>query len=306
MIDWYASNTTLIQNCMIAILLALSVQVVMRIGVLSLAGIGFYGLSEYLTANLVIRDVVPAEVAILASLVVCGIGAFVLSLFLGRVRGLYLAMVTLAFVLILNVVAINGGKWTGGANGLFGVPFAVTTAHIVVVCLIGILVVWATERGAIGRACEALRTDELLATSMGIEVRKYHRANLVLSGLLGGAAGGLNVLNLGAVGPFDAGFGLAVTTLTMVIVGGRRSWLGAVIGAVLITWLPTVLSFLEGEMRNIASGALVIVMATLVPDGLLGLLTSQIRRLRAAVRRPSGRSTTKEVDDDTQLVSADR
>jgi branched-chain amino acid transport system permease protein len=299
MSDWYLSNVTVIQTCLIAALLAMSLQVTMRVGVLSVAGIGFYGVSEYLTAIMVIHGYLPWPLAILASAVVCGVLAYLLARLLNRVGGLYLTMVTLGFVLVLDVVASNGGDLTGGPNGLYGFPVTVTTTDMLVVCGGAVLICGYTQRGSVGRAAEALRTDELLAASQGIEASRTRRNNFVLSGVLGALAGGLNVLTFGVVGPSDAGFPLTVTILTAVIVGGQRSWFGAVIGAFLITSLPTILSSFSGSTRDIAFGALVLILATFAPDGLLGFahsLKRAVGRMRArAARRP--RTVTKEPID---------
>src|ERR1700754_3904477 len=259
--DWYLSNMMVIQTSLVAFLLALSLQVTMRVGVLSVAGIGFYAIAQYSTALMVMHEILPWGLAIVVSAVGCAALGFLLALLLFRVRGLYLAMVTMGFVLILSVVASNAGELTGGAMGLYGFPVTVTTTHMAVVCLGAIAVCHHTERGRLGRASEALRSDELLAASVGIEATTLRRRNMALSGLLGGFAGGLNVLTFGTVNPFDAGFPLIVATLTAVIVGGQRSWVGALIGAVLVTSLPSILSSVSGATRDITFGLLVLLLA---------------------------------------------
>jgi len=284
--DWYLSNVTIIQSCLIAAMLAMSMQVTMRVGVLSVAGIGFYGLGQYSTALLVLHGILPWGLAIAVTALACGVLAYALARVLSRVRGLYLTMVTLGLVLVLTVVASNGGEFTGGATGLYGIPVTVATWHMLVVIAVGIVICAVTERGFVGRASEALRSDEMLAASVGIEARTVRRANFGLSGMLGAVAGGLNVLTFGTVNPFDAGFPLMVTILTAVIVGGQRTWLGAVIGAFLITSLPTLLSSFSGDTREMAFGALVVVLATYAPDGLLGFASAALRRLRSSLRPP--------------------
>ena len=143
--------------------------------------------------------------------------------------------------------------------------------------------------GRLGRASEALRSDELLAASVGIEATTLRRANMALSGLLGGFAGGLNVLTFGTVNPFDAGFPLIVATLTAVIVGGQRSWVGALIGAALVTSLPSFLSSVSGATRDITFGLLVLFLATFMPDGIFGALSAGWRFARSRLRTGTAR-----------------
>jgi branched-chain amino acid transport system permease protein len=271
MTAWYSSNLTIIQDIFINLVLALSIQLPLSSGVFSVAGLGFFTVGEYTTAILVLHKVVPADVAILMGVALSVVGSFALSLLLYRVRGLYLAMVTVAFVLLIGVVATNGGTFTGGASGLVGVPLDVNTADMLFVALVAIAICVAMERGRNGRAATAMRADPVLAGSLGISVSRSRTYVILLSGAFGAAAGGLNVLNSGTVNPTDAGFALVTTVLTMVIVGGRRSWLGAAIGVILLTWLPAALQFFGPWQDDIAFGALVIIACTVAPDGLLGV-----------------------------------
>lgn len=292
--DWYLSNITVIQSCLVTALLAMSLQVTMRVGILSFAGVGFYGIGAYGTGILVLRDV-PWVAALIVVAAACAAVSYLMFQVLSRVRGIYFAMVTLGFVLVMTVVAANGGDLTGGVNGLFGVPLAVSTTQILLVVLIAVVVCFVTERGHVGRQAEALRTDELLASASGIDIVRVRRLNFALSGVLGSAAGGLNVLAFGTVNPYDAGFPLAVAVLTAVVIGGQKSWVGAVLGGFLVTALPTILSSMSGTTRNVALGAVVVVLAMYAPDGLHGIARStRDRYRRVAHRTPPARRSEKE------------
>ncbi|GAA1868735.1 branched-chain amino acid ABC transporter permease [Pseudonocardia ailaonensis] len=283
--SWYAGNETTIITFGITFLLAMSMQVTMRVGVLSLAGLGFYAVGSYATGIVVLRDIIPAPVAILASIVVCGLLSLAFGLALHRVRGLYLAMVTLGFVLILGVIAANGGTLTGGANGMYGVPITISAPEVVLASLVVIAAACLWERGRAGRATNALRTDQLLSTSVGIDARRMRNISFLLSGAIGGLAGSLNVLSFGAVSPSDAGFAMLTTMITVVIVGGQRSWAGVLLGAILISWLPTWLVWFEGATREIILGLLIVVLGMFAPDGLLGVFSWLFGRLRGIRRR---------------------
>lgn len=284
MSTWYLSHQILIQSTFISLLLALSIQVPLRAGVFSFAGIGSYAIGAYTAAILTIRFQVPGIVAIGAGVLFAAVVGYLLALLVARLSGLYLGMATISFALFLAVVATNGGDLTGGATGLYGAISTVTTEHVLAVTAIVVLLLAANERGAFGRRVDAVREDPQLAVSLGIDVIRLRRTVFVISGALGACAGGMNSLLRTTVSPETIGFHLVVTALTMIIVGGALSWAGAAIGAVIFTWLPTVLQFV-GEWQLLVYGFLVAIAAVYFPTGLLGLLQSGWRWFRARGRR---------------------
>jgi branched-chain amino acid transport system permease protein len=181
-------------------------------------------------------------------------------------------------------VVTNGGELTGGPTGLFGAIADLTTTHIIVICAIAVVLLALTERGRIGRKIDTVRDDPELALSMGIKVGRLRRNAFLISGLLGGAAGALQVLQRTAIGPENIGFAPVVLALTMIVIGGSGSWLGALIGAMIFTWLPSVLE-LAGAYQFIIYGTLVALAAIWVPGGLLGVGTSIYRKVEQS-RRP--------------------
>jgi branched-chain amino acid transport system permease protein len=290
---WYDANLVLIQSTFIGLLLALSIQFPLRMGVFSFAGVGSYAIGAYGAAIITIREGWPAIATIVVVSLGCGVIGFLLALLVQRLNGLYLGMATIAFDLIISVIVTNGGDLTGGPTGLFGAISNITMTHVVVITVIALGLLALTERGSVGRRIEAVRDDPELATSMGVNVRRYRRLAFVVSGILGGCSGAFNALLRTTVGPTDIGFGLVVLALTMIIVGGARSWLGALIGAVIFTWLPDVLTVV-GEWQTIIYSTIVALAAIWAPGGLLGLATEfyrnreqrrRIKRVRAELAK---------------------
>lgn len=286
MSSWYLAHQILIQSMFISLLLALSIQVPLRAGVFSFAGVGSYAIGAYTAAIITIRYQVPGIVAIAAGVVLAAVVGYLLALLVARLGGLYLGMATISFALFLGVLATNGGDLTGGATGLYGAISTVTTEHLIVVTVVVVLLLAANERGVFGRRVDAMREDPQLAVSLGIDVVRARRTVFVVSGALGALAGGMNSLLRTTVSPETVGFHLVVTALTMIIVGGALSWAGAAIGAVIFTWLPTVLAFV-GEWQLLVYGVLVAIAAVYVPTGLLGLLQLGWRRTRSRGRPPA-------------------
>jgi branched-chain amino acid transport system permease protein len=279
---WFVSHLVLVQSTLISLLLALSIQVPLRAGVFSFAGIGSYAIGAYAAAIMTIRLQVAPVLAIGVGVVLAAAAGYLLALLVARLSGLYLGMATIAFALFLGVVAVNGGELTGGATGLYGAISTLTTGHVVAITLVVVLLLVVSERGAFGRRIDAVREDPQLAVSLGIDVGRVRRRVFVVSGALGACAGGMNSLLRTTVSPETIGFHLVVTALTMIIVGGALSWAGAAIGAVIFTWLPSVLQFV-GDWQPVVYGGLVALAAVYMPTGLLGVAQSAWRRAR---RRP--------------------
>lgn len=271
MMDFYDSNLVLIQATFTGLILALSIQIPLRMGVFSFAGAGSYGIGAYLAAIMVIEKDVSAVVAIGAAMLATAFIGLLLGLLIFKLNGLYLAMATVAFDLIIGVVAINGGETTGGSTGLYGVITDFSMGQMFTITLVALILVAFSEVGRTGRRVDAVRDDPELASSVGISVRRYRLTAFVVSGALGGLAGSMNVLMRSAIGPLDIGFGLIVLALTMIVVGGSRSWKGAVIGAVIFTWLPDILTAI-GEWQELVYGIMVTLAAVFLPRGLYGVL----------------------------------
>jgi branched-chain amino acid transport system permease protein len=285
MTDFYNGNLVLIQSTLVGLLMALSIQVPLRMGVFSFSGIGCYGLAAYGGAIVTIRYETPPLLTIVLAALVSGVVSLGLGALVNRLGGLYLGMATIAFDLIISVVATNGGDLTGGPTGLFGAISDLSMTEVFLIALIAILALALTERGRLGRRVNTVRDDPELASAMGIKVRNYRLGAFVVSGFLGGAAGAINTLLRTTVSPTDIGFSLVVLALTMIIIGGARSWLGALIGAVIFTWLPDILEVV-GQWQTIIYGIIVALAAIWVPRGLLGLVTDGWRALQRRRRPP--------------------
>jgi len=286
MIVYFQTHEVLVQGTCIALVLALSIQVPMRMGVFSFAGAGCYGISAYLSAILVLERGFSPFAAIATSVVTTAAVGLVLGVIIQRLTGLYLAMVTFAFDLIIGVLVINGGNRTGGSTGLFGVITNFTTWHMLVLAAAAVTCAAVSELGRAGRRVEAVREDPELASSMGINVSRYRLVAFTASGALGGLAGAMTVMIRTTIAPRDIGFNLIVLGLTIIVVGGTRSWKGAVLGAVIITWLPSALTSI-GEWNTLVYGVMTVIASIFLPRGLYGLWLSGVRWWQRHRRAPA-------------------
>jgi branched-chain amino acid transport system permease protein len=238
--------------------------------------------------------------ALTLGMLVPGLVTFVLGLVVQRLSGLYLGMATIAFTLIISVLAVNGGDLTGGASGIFGVLGDITMIELVLVVAVVVALSQVSESGGLGRRVDAVRQDPELANAMGINVGRYRRATFLFSGLIGGLAGGITTLLRSTITPDNVTFQLAVLALTVIVVGGTRSWVGVLIGSIIFVWLPTLLAFVA-EWQQFIYGVIVALAAIFLPEGLLGLARDRWYRLRtrsvrsqlaAAAQSSSGQPAT--------------
>lgn len=275
---FYDSQVTLIQASLAGMILAASVQTAMRAGVFSLASIGFWGIGAYTAGILAREHDAGVATALTAAVLLSAAVSYVLALLFVRLRGLYLAMATMSFNLVVIVIALDLEDLTGGALGLYGVPpiLEMWQLLVAVAAVAGILAY--LERGHLGRTIATVGSDEELASSLGIRVRTVQRRTFVLSGVLGALAGGMSALLFNTVSTDQFGFHFVTLALTMAVIGGLRSWLGSYLGAVIVYWLPELLRPID-EWRSVVYGALLVAVVTLEPGGLIGLW----RRLRSVL-----------------------
>jgi len=278
MSSWLAGHEILVQTTVVYAFVALSLQVVLRAGVFSLASIAFFGLAGYGAANLTL-DGMNAWLSLVVVVLACALIAVALSYVVSGLRTVYLAMVTVALTLIISVVARNGGEVTGGSLGLFGIPGQISTMGMIALLAATIIVLRRLEVSSIGRSFEALRQDEDLALSVGIDVARRRRFVFCVSAVLGAVGGVLNVYVFAIISPETASFSLTTLGLSMAILGGIARWPGAVIGAIIVAWMPEILGGVT-EYEPVIYGVVVVTLVVLAPSGIVGLYDGLLRRMR--------------------------
>jgi branched-chain amino acid transport system permease protein len=275
--DWY---TVLVLSGVWSIT-AISMQLGLLSGAFSNAPVGWMAVGAYASAiGARDRDIDPLLMAF-PTMAVAFVGGALLALPARRVQGLYFALMTLAFVLCVQSVSGNINI-TGGPHGIFGIPLSTNGARVIAGLAFAALIAAYVSTGNRGRVVRACGQDPLVARSLGV---KTHVVYMMIGGTaasLSVLAGSLYVGFVGFIEPTLFGFGAVVSAVLMVMIGGRKSWLGAIIGATFVTALPELLrSF--AEWRDIVNGTLLIVVTVFAPGGLLELVfrfRRPLRRLR--------------------------
>ncbi len=268
------------------------------VGLLSLCQVGFWGVSAYTVAIMTTRAGMSPWIAVFCGGIVATIASLVVGYAAVRVSRHSFAIVSLVFALVLQQIAFDWTSVTRGAMGIPGLPplsmaipgigsvtFDADHRFYYVIlgwALFAVGTTWILLRSRVGRAFVAIRENEPLAHSHGINVRRYKLLAFAYSAFLTGIAGGLFCLYLTIVDPTIFDFYYTEAMLIMVIVGGAGSYWPVVASAVLFSIVPELLR-MSNELRLVVYGFVLISVMLLMPEGFAGFVRQ--RRFRHLRRR---------------------
>ncbi len=286
----YALNI-LMQAATYAIAVTGLVIVLGYCGQISIAEAAFFGIGAYGLALGTTDFALPFFAALAIGVALAGVLGAILGFGSLRLGGHYLAMVTISFQLILTLVLTNWIGLTHGPDGVTGIPRPVAgplrlqggNAYLglcLVVLVLVVLFAWRLRTARLGRAMQAVRDNELAASTCGIAVFRTKIIAFALSAMLGGLGGGLFAGAFSYISPDQFTFNDSIVLLTMALLGGVRSPFGALLGTVLLILLPEWLRFLRQIYLAVYGGAVILIMVFL-PEGLSGQLATWLRRDRA-------------------------
>jgi branched-chain amino acid transport system permease protein len=306
MFEWISNNQSVINFTLINIALGLSIYLTLATGLLSLANAGFMAIGAYTTAVLASQAGMPLSVSFVVALVIAGLVAFPFGLAVLRLRDVYLAIATLGFVQIINVLLLNGDKLLRGITGnpeltvfrgaegitlpyvspqmVFGLPETTWPLLLYALALVTILAV--LRRSHEGRVLAAVRLDESAAATLGINVVRYKLLAFVLGAMMAAGVGVLSTPIIRVIDPRNYVFSRAVDILAYAILGGVAHWSGPIVGATLLTLLPEALRFLQ-EQRDVVNGLIIMLSIIFLPRGLAdprfwGAWATRLRRGKPA------------------------
>lgn len=268
-------------------------------GLLSFGHAAFWGGSAYATGLLALRFGAPFPVAVLGGAVFAALLAVPIGYLSVRLRGIYFAMVTLAFAQMLYFAVNQWRAVTGGENGLqavprelFGIdlsdPFIFYYAGIPFV-LAGLFAVWRIVRSPFGRVLVSLRDNPDRAQALGYPVARYKLLAFVLSAGLSGLAGGLGAISHGFAALDNVYWTTSGQVVMMVVLGGIGTLWGGVLGAAIVVELNDYLATAGFQEIGLVTGGIFVIIVLLFRRGIWGtardLLVSRRRPAAPAVRQ---------------------
>lgn len=265
-------------------------------GLVSLGHMGFAGLGAYTAAVLMVDARWSFWSALGAATVAAGLAGVVIGVICFRFRGHFFMIVTLAFGLLLHAVMNNWDAVTRGAAGFAGIPrprpmawgdelitFGQLPNFYYLALALALLVFgvqYLVVRSNLGRILSAIRQDERLARSRGVNVLMYKTVVFALGTALAGLGGVLHVSFLRVAAPASFNMLESINTVLIVIIGGAGSLMGPALGALLYVGLPEWLR-LANEWRLVIFGGLLVLITLFAPAGLAGLLARLWARMGA-------------------------
>ncbi|SHF09799.1 branched-chain amino acid ABC transporter permease [Alkalibacter saccharofermentans] len=245
------------------------------LGQLALGHAGFMAVGAYSSALLSIGMrgmelpvIMHLGVALLFGGIMSGVIGYLIGLPALRLRGDYLAIITLGFGEIIRVV-INNIRFTGGAQGLTGIPRLAnfTNAYWITVAVLAIL--FALIKSRHGRAIMSIREDEIAAEAVGIKTTQYKAIGFTISAFFAGIGGGLFAHYMAYLDPAIFNFMKSVEIVVIVVLGGMGSLTGTILAAGVLTSLPEVLRGFS-EYRLLIYSFVLVVMMIFRPQGIFG------------------------------------
>ena len=272
----------------INIILAVSLNLVNGFtGQFSMGHAGFMSVGGYLSAFIttelvasnpqLMENSVAAALIFVSSLILGGLAATAVGYIVGlpslRLRGDYLAIVTLGFGEIIRVIFLNT-EAVGGARGLSGINQYTSFGWIFTFVILTVFAVWRIVHSAQGRVLLSIREDEIAATAMGVNTTQGKVRAFAMGAFFAGIAGGLFAHNLSTINPQIFDFNRSFEVIIMVVLGGMGSISGSVVAAILLTVLKEALRPLQNytgvDLRMVIYSLVLILMMLARPKGIFG------------------------------------
>ncbi|MGI5835074.1 MAG: ABC transporter permease subunit [Chloroflexota bacterium] len=287
-----AYSIVLLNQALIFALIVLGLNFVYGFGgVFSLAQAAFWGIGAYTSALLTTDGNMSFPVGFLGAVLITSLFGLLLGIPTLKLRSHYLTLATLAFAESVRLVLMNTEWLTHGAQGIRGIPPATIGPLLfdnpysfyylnLMVVLVSVLFTLRFRRSRLGRALEATRDDELAAAASGVDVTYCRVLAFVLSAFFAGVAGSLWAHFSAYISPETFDLFATIRFVSMLLIGGAGTAPGPVVGALLLTFLPEWLRFLEAYYMAIYGLSIVLILV-FAPKGLVGIAEQLVRKLQA-------------------------
>lgn len=278
-LDRYA--VYLLNMVLISVLLAVGLNIVTGYaGQINLGQSGFVAIGAYTTTILMTRVGIWFWVAMPLGAIISAFAGLCIAVPSLRLRGVYLALVTFGFAVIIETILVQWVFMTNGPDGLIVPPphlGSITLDSdlrmyylIIVITVVMLYLAKNIINSRLGRAFISIRDSEIAAQAMGVNITTYKIMAFILSAFYGGIAGGLYAALVMFISPDAFSVLQSVVYMTMIVVGGMGSILGSIIGGGLLSLLPELLRGFKGAQELLFGGLLVLSLIFL-PDGIVGL-----------------------------------
>ena len=300
-------------------LFALSVDIIMGYtGLVSLGPAAFFGIGAYAGALTLLKLANSIWLALAIVLILSWVVAWLIGYLSIRIRGVYFAMLTLAFAEMFHELAFNWQSFTGGSDGLTGVPrpeigippyvLSLGNPYAFFYFVLGVVIVvyYACVRlvnSPFGRVLQAIRDNEERAEFIGYNIRIFKRRSFVISGIIGGLSGSLFAL-LRFVDPDVLHWFISAEALVMNLFGGMGTLYGPIIGAIVFLFSKDLISSYTEHWRLIL-GVIFVGFVLYSPRGIVGLYDTFRGKVVPALFPSIWRRVVRETEETTESIMSD-
>lgn len=298
------------QFMLVNAILGLSIYLTLYTGMFSLANAGFMAIGAYFGVAATQFWGMPLWAGLIIGVLAAGLIAIPIGLPVLRLRDIYLAIATIGFGEVVSVVILNFDDMAAailtaiegervrfrlieGARGIKNIPRITETEYLIFfLAAVGFFIV-RLHRSRFGRAMAAIREDERAAANMGINVTYVKNVVFIISAMLAAAAGVFNGHLTRIITPDAYGFDKAVDILSYAVLGGTSTWIGPIVGGMVLTALPETLRAVN-QYRGVFTGAVLLAVILYLPGGLVDPagFRSTVRRIRNRLRRAADHAPT--------------
>ena len=281
--DLWAAYSSTLGFAIVNAFFALSTFAVMSTGILSFATVAFAAAGGFVGVQMLNMLGVPLWLALPGAALAGCVAAVAVSVVFLRLESHWLALASLALILITRILVLNAPMLTGGVNGL-SVPVEAPLWLLALLLAGAALVFWRLSVSWYGIATRAVREDPAVASSLGIAPKRLQLIAFAISGATGGLGGVLLAMVLQFISPETYYINIAFTMIAAVVLGGSYHWTGAILGALVFTALPVVMQAVLPAVQDVASGVALLLIMILLPRGLVDPRAWRIRRAIRATR----------------------
>jgi len=269
-VGFYQGHELLVGQCGVNAMLAISIWLTLYSGQLALATAGFMAIGGYTSVILAVHAQTPLVLGTAAGCALAAVVGVLIGLPVLRLRGVFLAIATIAFGEALRFGVILNLPLTGGGQGLTNLGADPTGGVAPIWISVAVLayVGWRITRTRLGQAWAAIREDELAAAAAAIDVRAHKLAAFVIGAVIAAYAGALDAHLNFFVDPTEYGFNRAVQVLVFAVLGGIESVAGPIVGAVGLTALPEAARW-ASDYRQVFYGLILMAVVVFRPQGLV-------------------------------------
>lgn len=253
----------------INIILAVGLNLITGItGQFSLGHAAFMAVGAYTSAILTSNFGMPFIVGIIGAALIAAVAGVLIGIPTLRLKGDYLAIATLGFGEIIKTLLLNN-EYVGGASGFNYIPLYTNWTWLFLIVVLTIVVISNFIKSKSGRACIAIREDEIAAEAMGINTTFYKVLAFAIGALFAGIAGALYGGYLSFITPESFGFMKSIDILVIVVFGGMGSITGSVVGAIAISFISIALQGIP-ELRMVIYSVILFIIMVYRPQGIMG------------------------------------